>query len=198
MQIQKIEEIAEISFGLYTNGRHSVSSPSGTIPYLQISDFDSFGKLQVESISSFMDEKDFDSNKHLLRGGDILMPARGIKNNAYLFQEDIQAVASTLFFVIRVYRESPIIPEFLCIYLNHPNTQNKIKAMVSSSVTVPTINKKDFLELSVPVISGKEQQKIIYLNQLHQEERATLTQLVAKKEQLTNAIITQILSDSRC
>lgn len=193
--MRKIEEIVDITFGLYAK-----SSPTGTIPYLQISDFDKFGKLQIHS-TSFVDNKDIeekriDIGKYFLQRGDILMPARGIKNTAYLIKEEMQAVASTLFFVIRIANQVPILPEFLCVYLNHPNTQNKIKSMVSSSVTVPTINKKDFLELSVPMVSLREQQKVISVYQLHQEEKAMLIQLVEKKEQLINAIITKILEEN--
>jgi restriction endonuclease S subunit len=186
-----INDIAEISFGYYTK-----SNPTGTIPYLQISDFDSFGKLQTNSISTFVDEDDASIRKQLLRKGDVLMPARGIKNNAYVFREEFRAVASTLFFIIRINDTEKMLSEFLCIYLNHPKTQAKIKAMVSSSVTVPTINKKDFLALPVPIVSIQKQKNIIQLHQLQEEERETITLLLEKKEQLTSAIITKILEKS--
>jgi restriction endonuclease S subunit len=186
-----INDIAEISFGFYAE-----SNPTGTIPYLQMRDFDRFGKLQTDSISTFVDEDDASILKQLLRKGDVLMQARGIKNNAYVFREEFRAVASTLFFIIRINDTRQILSEFLCIYLNHPRTQAKIKAMVSSSVTVQTINKKDFLELPVPVISLQKQKNIIQLHQLQQEERETITLLLEKKEQLTSAIITKILEKS--
>ena len=190
----QLSDIAEISFGVYAKTIPASENNVGLIPYLQIGDFDYLGTLQPQKISTFVNE-DFNNDKFFLKVGDILLPAKGIRNTALLYFEHYpKAVASSLFFVLRI-EDKMILPQFLTIYLNHPNTQAKIKAMISSSVTVPTLNKKDFQKLLVPMLPLIEQEKFIQLNLMQSLERKLTNQILEKKELLLNQLLSNRIND---
>lgn len=189
--MKPIKEIAEILFGVYAKER----STTGGVLYLQIGDFDANGNLVLGKDKSYINQTEINNERQLLTSGDILLPAKGLKNAAFYISEHyLPAVASSLFFVIRVQDPTTILPQFLAIYLNHPATQSKIKAMISSTLTVPVLNKKEFQELPVPIISLAEQKEIIQLHHIYQQERAITIQLLEKKEQLFHGIFTQIIT----
>ena len=188
--MKPIKEIAEILFGVYAK----VRSATGGVLYLQIGDFDAYGNLVLGKDKSYINQTEINNERQFLTSGDILLPAKGLKNAAFHINEHhLPAVASSLFFVIRL-QDRTILPQFLAIYLNHPATQSKIKAMISSTLTVPVLNKKEFQELPVPIISLAEQKEIIQLHHIYQQERAITIQLLEKKEQLFHGIFTQIIT----
>lgn len=190
----QLSDIAEISFGVYAKTIPASENNVGLIPYLQIGDFDYLGTLQPQKISTFVNEK-FNNDKFFLKVGDILLPAKGVRNTALLYSEHHpKAVASSLFFIIRI-EDKRISPQFLTIYLNHPNIQAKIKAMISSSVTVPTLNKKDFQKLLVPMLSLIEQEKFVQLNLMQSQERKLTNLILEKKELLLNQLLSNHIND---
>lgn len=190
----QLSDIAEISFGVYAKTILTSENNVGLIPYLQIGDFDYLGTLQPQKISTFV-EDDFNNDKFFLKAGDILLPAKGIRNTALLYSEHYpKAVASSLFFILRI-EDRRVLPQFLTIYLNHPNTQAKIRTMISSSVTVPTLNKKDFQKLLIPMLPLIEQERFIQLNFMQSEERKLTNQILEKKELLFNQLLSNRIND---
>lgn len=185
-----IGNIAEILFGVYTKDRQS----EGEVRYVQIGDFDDEGLLTNSQEPVFVATADINPERQLLQSGDVLLPSKGWRNTAFYIEDSyLPAVAASLFFVIRL--QSPAWDaRFLTIYLNQPSTQAQIKAMISTTATVPVLNKKDFLNLPVPIIPLTEQHKIIRLHQLHQQERQLTLQLLTQKEQLFQGIFTQIIT----
>ena len=189
--METIGNIAEILFGVNIQNRHS----AGEIRYLQMSDFDDSGLIINSQPAVFVGTADLTTERQLLQAGDILLPAKGGRNTTFYIEESyLPAVASSLFFVVRV-QSSAIDSRFLGLYVNLPNTQAQIKAMISTTATVAVLNKKDFQHLLVPMLPLAEQHKIIHLHRLHQQERQLTMQALAQKELRFQGIFTHIIQN---
>ena len=189
--METIGNIAEILFGVNIQNRYS----AGEIRYLQMSDFDDSGLIINNQPAVFVETADLNTERQLLQAGDILLPAKGGRNMAFYIEESyLPAVASSSFFVVRL-QTTLIDARFLMLYLNQPSTQVKIKSMISTTATVPVLNKKDFLNLPVPIVPMAQQHKIIHLHRLHQQERQLTMQALAQKELRFQGIFTHIIQN---
>lgn len=175
---RKISEIAEVFSGVYLQ-----ASPYGEVAYLQMKDFSS-KSVEESALKVSLSPK---SKRSLLKKGDLLFAGKGTTYLCKVFDLDIHAIASTIFYVIRL-SDSGILPDYLCWYLNHPNTEAFIKAQQVGSGT-PLIRKQILENLEIAVPDLKTQQQIVELARLQQKEKALLKALAEKREQLTNQLI---------
>ena len=158
----------------------------GVIAYLQSKHFDESGEL-VETLYPDMD-LDSKIEKHLLKNGDVLFAAKGSRNFAAWYENDkIPAVASTSFFVMRLFDKN-VLPGYLTWFLNHPDTQSLLKGQARGS-SIASISKAVLSELEIPIPSIQKQELIIRIFKLRNSER-TLKQ---KIENLRESKIQQLL-----
>src|SRR5690606_17499945 len=123
----------------------------GELVYLQAKHFDENGQVYSTLHPDLM-AKDI-SEKHLLKGGDVLFAAKGTKNFAAVYENhNAPAVASTSFFVLRL-TEKKILPEYLAWFLNSHFTQTLLKAQAIGT-SIPSISKQVLgdMEIAVPRI----------------------------------------------
>jgi len=151
----------------------------GEIVYLQARNFDENGKL----ISTLHPELMADdvTEKHLLRPGDVLFVAKGTKNSAAVYEShNPPAVASTSFFVLRLFNED-ILPEFLAWFMNHPNTQKLLKGNAIGSSMV-SISKAALEKLEISMPDVQTQRAILNIMQLRNTEKKLKQQIENLRE----------------
>ncbi|MEZ0483194.1 restriction endonuclease subunit S [Fibrella aquatica] len=154
----------------------------GDMVYLQSRDIDELGRLvktgEETMISSDVEERG------IIQPHDILLVAKGARNTAVYYEPDYpKAAASTVFFILRLQR-SDVLPAYLAYYLNTPAAQAQLKLRVSSMTTVPVLNKKDFLDLSVPVPDLATQHQLVNLHETYMQVRDLSLAILKKQEAL--------------
>lgn len=126
--------------------------------------------------------------KYFLTKGDVLLAAKGANNKAVLFDLDISpVVASSVFFVLRV-DKSKLDPAYLFWFLNHSDTQNKIKANLAGTYTL-NLSRKSVEDIQIPLPDLNRQKQIAHLAELQQREYWLSRQLMEKKETLLNTLL---------
>ena len=184
--IEKLSQLAIIQFGYY-----DTPSEEGGIHYLQAKHFDDAGEFTLFDESFIpLDEK---SRKHILQPGDILLAGKGYRLFAWQYEgEPGPAVASTLFFVIKVKNNQQILSEYLTTFLNLPPTQTYLRQL-GAGTSIPSIRKNELSELAVPLPDLTVQQKVAQIQALHQRETTLLTNLIAEKQLLVENLINQLI-----
>jgi restriction endonuclease S subunit len=162
----------------------------GDVVYLQSRHFDEDGCL-LGPLHPDLPFEDI-SEKHLLRACDVLFAAKGTKNFAAVFEEhNLQAVASTSFFVIRLLN-SNVISAYLAWFLNNPNTQALLKAQAMGT-SIPSISKQVLEELEIPMPSKEKQKSVVAISKLRLQEKTIQSKLESLRDkkiqhQIINAI----------
>ncbi len=162
----------------------------GEIVYLQAKHFDENGEL-AEILYPDL-EADSKIQKHLLKKGDVLFAAKGTRNFAAWYEnEEVPAVASTSFFVIRLHDRN-ILPGYLTWFLNHPSTQSLLKGQARGS-SIASISKAVLSELEIPVPNVQKQELILKIFKLRNKEKNLKQQIENLREReiqhlLINAI----------
>ena len=183
-----LKHIALIQTGIFAKPANE-----GQIVYLQAKHFDETGILKS---SLFHDLKTEDiSEKHLLKNGDIIFAAKGMKNFAALYENKNQpAVASTSFFVIRLNEDfqDRILSEYLTWFLNSASSQNYLKSQAVGSSLV-SISKSVLDELEVSIPDMNTQKAILRITHLRRTERKLQQQIDLLREkqiqqQMINAL----------
>ena len=158
----------------------------GEIVYLQAKHFDENGEL-AETLYPDL-SADNKLNKHLLKKGDVLFAAKGTKNFAAWYEnEEMPAVASTSFFVIRL-NDNNVLPGYLTWFLNHPRTQAILKGQARGS-SIASISKAVLTELEFPIPDIHKQELILKIHKLRSKEKNLKQQI----EMLREREIQQIL-----
>jgi restriction endonuclease S subunit len=177
----KLENIASIQTGVYARPlKH------GEIVYLQSKHFNENGAL-AQSLYPDLDKNTINP-RHILKAGDVLFAAKGFKNFAAVYEaHNPPAVASTSFFVIRL-ENNQVLPEYLAWFMNHPETQKKLKLEAKGSAIV-SIPKTELEDLDIEVPPLQTQEYILKLDKLRKEERRIKSEL----EDLQERYIQQLL-----
>lgn len=171
---KSLKNIATIQTGVFAK-----PIPSGEIVYLQAKYFDENGELIGELYPDL--NADGKIEKHLLKSGDVLFSAKGTKNFAACYEtENIPAVASTSFFVIRL-QSKEILPGYLTWFLNHPDTQCLIKGKAIGT-SIPSISKVVLEELEIAIPSIHKQELILQIHKLQNREKKLKLQIESLRE----------------
>jgi restriction endonuclease S subunit len=183
----QLKHIAKIQTGFYA--KNPVNE--GDIVYLQAKHFDHNGILSDDLHPDIL-RKDA-SDKHLLNVGDVLFAAKGTRNFASVFKVlEIPAVASTSFFVIRLY-EQKIIPEYLAWFLNYSDAQKFLKSNARGT-SIVSISKDVLEDLTISIPSIKTQQTILKITELRAKEISLKQQIDTLREQQIQQQISNALN----
>lgn len=183
--IKRLGDISTIQTGLFAK-----SNAKGDIVYLQAKHFNENGQL---STSLHPDLESWSiSEKHLLKPGDVLFAAKGLKNFAAVYEShNPPSVASTSFFVIRL-RDNNVLPQFLAWHLNHPVAQKFLKAGAIGS-SIPSISKAVLESLEIPIPSMETQEAILKVTSLRKLELSIKKQMEDLQEKyIQNVLIKSI------
>lgn len=185
MNKMKLSDIVTIRFGFYAQ-----PEPSGPVTYLQVRQFDDFGR-QIANTDEYIN-LDKKTDVHLLEEGDVLFVGKGNRLFAWCYKESGRpTVASSVFFVLRPYTGT-IYPEFLTAILNAPQSKATFQ-QIGSGTNIFSIRKSELGAFEVPVPSMQVQKNIVALSELHQQEIDLAQELIAHKQNLYTSIISNLI-----
>jgi len=171
----RIKDIATIRTGIYLTLKEVKD-----ILYLQVKDFNERGEyireLKPDNINTNI------PGHHLLKNGDVLFAAKGLKNFATVYRgSELTAVASSVFFVLSL--TAGIIPEYVAWFINQSSIKKQLKseAMGTSMLSI-SIRAIEELEISIP--DYRTQKIIVELDRLRSLERNLNQELISIKEKL--------------
>lgn len=183
-----LHDITTIQSGIYVTTEFS-----GEVVYLQANHFNEEGQLStVLNPNLFLTNQ---TERHLLKHGDVLFAAKGTKNFAAVYEaHNGLCVASSTFLVVRITEDASktILPEFLAWYINNPTTQKWLKGKAIGSA-LPSISKSALLEMEVSIPSIEKQQAILKINSLRNQERTIQNQLIRLREQYIQQLLQNTL-----
>jgi restriction endonuclease S subunit len=114
-----------------------------------------------------------------LRPGDVLFPNRGIRTTAFAFERaEPNVIAGGQFFVLRPHL-AKVHPGYLAWFLRSEPAATHFRACRKGTL-VQTIQRRDITDLSIPLPSLQNQEKIVAMDALATEEQ----QLSARLSQL--------------
>ncbi|MBO4739729.1 MAG: restriction endonuclease subunit S [Bacteroidales bacterium] len=186
MKKVKLKDISKVLSGVYLR-----PSPTGEVTYLQASDLQASPSEKTTLKVDFVPKL----SRYLLQKGDILFAGKGTKYLCQTFNLDIQAVPSTTLYMICPNRER-VLPEYLCWFLNLPQTETTIKAMQVGS-SMPMILKSSLEDLEVPVPDLATQSHILKIANLQQREQQLLSEISEKRAQITNQILLKFINEDK-
>ena len=164
-----LKEFASVRSGIFLKPH-----ATGEILYLQAKHFDETGIFLDGAFPSL--KWDHVSEKHLLKSGDILFAAKGVKNFAAVYDNpSLPAVASTSFLVISLVVDY-IEPKFLVWWLNSSEVQEFLKG-IAKGTSIPSITKAQMEELEVPILPLDVQQGLIRLAGLRKKEKTIMADI---------------------
>ena len=182
MSTLKLKDIANILSGVYLR-----PSPTGSIVYLQASDLQTLPLVNTTLRVDFVPKL----SRYMLQQGDILFAGKGTKYLCQTFNLNVQAVPSTTLYIIRP-DQKQVLPEYLCWFLNLPQTVTTIKATQVGS-SMPMILKSSLEELEVPVPDLATQSYVLKIANLQQREQQLLAAIAEKRAQVTNQILYKLI-----
>jgi restriction endonuclease S subunit len=183
---KKLDELAEISYGTYDK-----PMLEGTHQYLVASHFDDFYEL-TEFADSFIDLKAKDKKFQLIEN-DVILAGKGSRNFAWAYELiDGPCVPSSLFYILRP-KSIEILGKYLAYFLNSEKTQFALKNMATGR-GMPSIPKKELIQLEIEVPPVAEQKRIIALVDMMDEEIQLDYQLITLKQQRKKGIINKMIN----
>jgi Type I restriction modification DNA specificity domain len=182
---KKIADIATIQTGVFAQ---TIKNGAGV--YLQARHFDETGTLNTMLHADL--EARYLTPRHLLSPGDVLFSAKGTRNFAAVFTEgNPPAVASTSFFVIRLL-QAQVLPGYLAWYLNHANTQKKLKSSAMGT-SIVSISKTVLEKLEIPIPAIDRQHLVLKIDGLQKTKKVLKQQIdLLHEQQVQQKIINAI------
>jgi hypothetical protein len=127
---------------------------------------------------------------HVLHYGDVLLVARGPRNDAATFTwGGGEAVAASHLTILRT-QGKLAFPDYLTWFLNLPATQGKIRAMRSES-SVPFVAVEALGRLRVPVPSIELQKNIAGVQKLSAQEQRLMEEIRARRRVLVDGLLSE-------
>jgi len=184
-----IKSIVDILVG-YQSRSKIEERGDGTHRIIQRKDFDSSGKLNLDTLVSFIPTGN--PQIYSVNQGDILFQARGMEHLSYCLRDKLlNTLAAGSFYILRVKYDN-ILPEFLCWWLNQEFAQNYFKSHARTSA-ISFVSKSILEQLRIKVPPLSKQRKIIRINRLLEQEIALQKRLAYLRSQLVRSMCSKAL-----
>lgn len=188
-----LDDIADVRTGLTLRGADAARRTVEEGPhYLRISDLSEGGKLAISDTQPIDPALDPD-HRHRVKARDIVLANRGTRMTAALVPENLNAVASSQLFVVRL-KSPKVIPSFLLAFLNLNSTQEYLRSYARGTY-VQTLSIAILRSLEIPLLPLETQQTIASLSELADEERRLIAELSQKRAQFLSQSISRLLSN---
>lgn len=174
-----LKHLVDVSTGF----AHKLEAVAQGCRVLQLASFSDEGLLLPDSAALHVPLHEVPP-RHQLRVGDILMAAKGARLLASCVEPAwLPAAAATTLLVLRL-RTPDCLPEFLTLWLNQPVVRQQLRSRLSAT-SVPTLNKRDLLELPLPghLPTLTDQKYLLRLHELRLEEKALALRLLQVREE---------------
>jgi restriction endonuclease S subunit len=182
----QLKDIAKVQFSPYIQ-----PSDTGQIHYFQAKHFDESGILN-QNIDTFVKEDEIKENM-LLERGDVIFISKGFRFFASLYYGiPEKAMASSIFFILKA-NTYKILPAFLTILLNQPQSIKYFEKLSAGS-SIPSIRKGELEDFEFNLPTLENQQTIIKTHDLFMKE-LTLRKEILKETQIRNqSIINKLIT----
>jgi hypothetical protein len=179
-----IGEVGVLSSGYHFRGR--IDTVAGSrYAVIQAKDVDEMLRFSPEKLVHV--DVELDSDRYLVRQGDVLFLSRGVRPWALVLSHPIhKTIVPSSFYILRV-DSSRVRPEYVAWFLNHPRTQAVLGEIASGS-NIPFVSMSEFEKLKIPVPELEVQKRIIVLSELCERETELINALASRREQLVDAI----------
>lgn len=165
--------------------------PHGDVAVIQMKDIDETNLLRDKGATRVTLPEG--KTRHLLHPGDLLFRSRGRTNGASQVPDNIgAAVLSAPMLLIRPH---DVLPEYLCWYINAPDTQAHLAAMAEGT-SVRMISTEAIKALDVPLPPLAAQQRIAQAGALATREESLLAEIAARRSYLTNHLLMKIAHEA--
>ncbi len=129
-----------------------------------------------------------------LQKNDIVIVSRGTGVGSFrsaIFDSDANVIASSSLLILRI-KKKEVLPEYISLYLNSVDGQNKILETVVGSYIHAISRKKFEEEIEIPVPSLEKQQSLIQLNQNIKQQEQIYERRKQLKQEIIRATITNL------
>lgn len=162
------------------------SRPDGTHGLLQLKDFDD-ERREINSASVARILPGRISEEQLLRDGDVIFLAKGMRSFAFVPRAVPQpCLVAATFFILRP--KDWVLADYLCWALNSESSQRTLIRHTGRGTAMPVVPRETLENLSVPLPDVKKQRLIIEVAALAERERRLLEDLVERKQKLAAAL----------
>lgn len=197
-----LADIADIRTG-YPFRERAERVDTGGVAMVQVRDLDGttgWVKPNLEQI-----ETPANWEAHRLHGGDVLLAARGERNQVAQYPGganasgdddavEVPAVVASHLIVLRIKATGLVIPPYLTWYLNLPKTQERLRALrAGSNISFLPIEALERLPIRVP--STEMQNHLVHLHELSVDEQRLMTQIRDKRRELMAGVLQCLLSN---
>ena len=185
--------IADVRMGVTLRGRDATRPvPHGSCFMIRISDLTNDGHLAPDDLLQF-EPGDEIKPDHILRRGDVLLPNRGTRTTAYVYDLPLtNVVVGAQFYIIRP-NESKVRADYLAWYLRTEVAATYF-ALRRKGTLVQTVQRKDVLEMELPLPPLAKQDSIIALDALVIQERQLSSELALKRASYMQRVLVHAAS----
>lgn len=190
-----LKEIATVGAGqTFRDKAEAIDDKSG-IRLIQIKDIKEGRFSQVHTLP--FANLDFATLKVKLNPGEIMLPLRGGRAEAMLFDtSDTSQIVTTINQVAVIFPNSKlVIPEFLLWYLNSSHGKQIINSMKTGS-TIQQLSLKALAEMTINVPPLSAQTKIAEIYDNWQLQKNILNELITNGEALTERLCLEKIAQS--
>lgn len=193
MTLIPLSHIADVRMGVTLRGRDATRpDPLGSCFMIRISDLSDDGHLKPDELLQFEPGDDIKPD-YFLRRGDILLPNRGTRCTAYVYDLPLTNVlVGAQFYIIRP-NEAKVRAANLAWFLRTDKAASHF-ALRRKGTLVQTVQQKDVLELELPLPPLAKQDILIALDALAIQERQLSTELALMKASYTQRLMLQAAS----
>lgn len=180
MTTTPIARIADVRMGVTLRGRDATRPAlHGSCFMIRIGDLSDDGRLTTEDLHQFEPGEDIRPD-HFLRPGDVLLPNRGTRCTAYVYDLPLTTVLVGVQFYILRPDPQKVLPEYLAWFLRTEKAASHF-ALRRKGTLVQTVQRKDVLELELPLPPLPRQHQITALDALAIQERQLSIELAQTK-----------------
>ena len=168
--------ISDVRMGVTLRGRDATrSAPDGSCRMIRISDLSNDGKLIQKDLLCIAPQESINPAL-FLRPGDVILPNRGTRTAAHVFDLPMTNVlVGAQFYIIRP-KPEVAMPEYVAWFLRGETTAQHLQTRRKGTL-VQTLQRRDILELSLPLPPLSEQAAIVALDSLAVQEREISSRL---------------------
>lgn len=186
--VDTLKELADIQAGYPFRGSVPVVE-GGNARALQMRDLTPEGILDWQAMAQT--QVDTGRGQQLLRAGDVVFVARGLRNYAVCLPEvPLDAVCSQYFFLIRL-KTTQLLPAFLAWQINRAPAQRYLAGNAEGSDQL-SIRRGILEDMPIAVPPLSQQQTIIALAKDAFTEKHRLEALIHNRQQQQDAIARQL------
>lgn len=185
----ELGKVAQVGSGYPFRGKVE-SDPTGTLVILQQKDISELVAMDPGQLAEVVPEGaalvDTTENfaRYHLEPDDVLLQMRGGQFLSVVFAGSYPAIAAQ---GVAVIRPGPkLMPRFLCWFLGHPKTTERLRSMAGGT-HIPFLSKKTLTEYSVPVPSLETQQRVVEAHDIRRRHRAATQRLIELNDELVDA-----------